>query len=73
MDIKIEAESVTIDAAGYGRNQIVVSLEGVDTDEILNEIDIDEVISHHGIQDILDKIDVDEVKDHFGLVEEDDR
>lgn len=67
INIKVNASKVEIEPIGY--KLIEVSLEGVDTDEILKQIDIEFVISYFDITNILNEIGVDEVKKHFDLIE----
>ena len=65
MDIQLDVKSADI-SANNTRN-ISVSLSGVDTDQLIDQIPIDKLISYWGISEFLDKIGIDECVSHFGL------
>lgn len=72
MDITIRANSVTI---SNGRNNVEVTLEAIDkddllTDEIIDEIGIAEFVDRFGERDVLDYIGKNAAMNHFDLKEE---
>ena len=54
--------------SGY-RKDTIVSFGGIDTDDILEQLTIKDVLSKFKIDDNLEEIGIDKVKDYFNLIE----
>ena len=70
MDLELSVVDATIKADGY--KYIKVCISGADMGSILDEIKIDDIVSHYGVNALLDAIGENPSKDYFGLYSEED-
>lgn len=68
IDLIINTTNEVSIRSGY-RKDTTVSFEGIDTDDILEQLTIKDIFSKFDIDEILDEIGVDKVKDYFDLIE----
>jgi hypothetical protein len=67
MNISLNVEKVTIDSAGS--RYVSVDIEGVDKEDLLGEVSIEDCISYFGADKFLTEIGEDACKELFGLVD----
>ena len=65
-DLKLKSSIVKVETIG-SYSEFEVSIENVDTDDILEHFTVEEVVSHFDISDILDEIGVEKVLDEIGV------
>lgn len=68
MNILLTADKVTIDSAGS--KYVSVVIEGVEKDDLLSELSIEDCLSYFGVEKFLDEIGEDECKSRFRLIED---
>lgn len=65
IDFSIQATGV--ETSPLSGKKIEVKLTDVDSEEILEHIDIEEFISYHGSDTIMENLSIDDVKEFFNL------
>lgn len=63
----VSVESVYVEPMGI--RQVEATLNGINVDDILEQIDIKDAISYYGSSDLLNEIGRDDAVDHFGIEE----
>jgi len=67
MNIILSAKEARVEP-NYNKTLTVI-IDGVDKDEVMDSITVDDFIKHFGIDKVLDEIGEEECKDYFNLTE----
>lgn len=68
--ISFDLNCTNVAISPNGNTSVNLFMEGVDKEDLFDNIDIDDTISHYGYKKILDEIGEEEVRKYFNIPEE---
>ena len=68
LDLSLTAASAEVSGGNY--NSINVELTGVDADDVMSALSVEDVVKYFGASDLLDEIGEQAARDHFGITED---
>jgi hypothetical protein len=67
MEMSLKIDSIKIN--GANRSMLLIEMEGVDTEEVLDNFSLSEIINHYGAKELLEGIGKDAAVNHWDLKE----